>query len=53
MAQAVELRADLADLAAEHLVVVDARFLPLGPPVGEPGMVRLKWRLPGSGMPCS
>ena len=53
MAQAVELGADLADLAAEEVVVIDPLVLARGPPVGEPGIVRLKCRLPGNGMPCS
>jgi hypothetical protein len=37
VAQAVELRADLADLAAEQLVVVNHAILALGPAGGRAG----------------
>ena len=54
VAEAVELRADLADLPADQFVVVDELVLdPDGFPVGSPGMVSEKCRLPGIGIPDS
>ena len=41
------------DKDSNYLMVKTALFDPLGGFVGRPGIVRLKCRLPGIGMPCS
>ncbi len=51
MREAVELRSGLADLGGQELVVVDQLVgADTGPPVGLPGMRKLKARSPNLGI---